>query len=63
MNKNILNIYNNLVKLTTNKKLYISFLKSQDTFSDRLILFFFSFCFFSKSIYKNKKKENFTRNI
>tara|TARA_Y100000741_G_scaffold314413_1_gene259786 strand:- start:237 stop:710 length:474 start_codon:yes stop_codon:yes gene_type:complete len=52
-----LNIYNNIVKLTRNKKLYIEFLKS-DTFSDRLIILFFHFGFFLK-FYKNQisKKE------
>ena len=44
MNKNYLNIYNNLIKLTTNKNLYLG-IKSQDTFSDRLILFLFHFNF------------------
>ena len=52
-----LNIYNNIVKLTRNKKLYIEFLNS-DTFSDRLIILFFHFGFFLK-FYKNQisKKE------
>jgi cytochrome b pre-mRNA-processing protein 3 len=51
--KNYINIYNNLVELTTNKKLYDS-LKRQDTFSDRLIFFLLHFAFFLK-VYKNKK--------
>ena len=50
-----LNIYNNIVKLTRNKKLYIEFLKS-DTFSDRLIILFFHFGFFLK-FYKNQKSK------
>ena len=47
-----INIYNNLVKLTRNKKLYKNFVQ-QDTFSDRMILFLFHFAFFLK-IYKTK---------
>ena len=52
-----LNVYNNLVNLTTNKKLYIS-LRSQDTFSDRLTIFLTHFAFFLK-VYKEEvsKKE------
>ena len=47
MNKNNLNIYNNLIKLTRNKNLYLKLYKP-DTFSDRLILLFFHFGFFLK---------------
>ena len=52
-----LNIYNNLVKLTRNKLLYNK-TSCEDTFSTRLIIFFFHFAFFLK-IYKspNNKKE------
>tara|TARA_X000000368_G_C22886074_1_gene647491 strand:- start:42 stop:533 length:492 start_codon:yes stop_codon:yes gene_type:complete len=53
MNNKYINIYNNLIKLTTNKKLYNNILQ-QDTFSDRLILFLIHFAFFLK-IYKNEK--------
>ena len=53
MNKNYINVYNNLIKLTTNKKLY-SGLESQDTFSDRLIMFLFHFAFFLK-VYRDEK--------
>ena len=53
MNKNYINVYNNFIKLTTNKKLY-SGLANQDTFSDRLILFLIHFAFFLK-MYKNEK--------
>ena len=42
---NYINFYNNLVYLTRNKKLYNNF-TSQDTFSDRLIIFLFHFAFF-----------------
>ena len=57
MNSKYLNIYNNLIKLTRNKSLYLS-LKNNDTFSDRLIILLFHFGFFLK-IYKNQlqKKE------
>ena len=48
-----LEIYNNLINLTTNKKLY-SGLESQDTFSDRLIMFLFHFAFFLK-VYRDEK--------
>jgi len=62
MNKNYLNIYNNLIKLTRNKKLYIK-LQKQDTFSDRLVILFFHFSFFLKiyklSIHKNKIQDLF----
>ena len=52
MNNDYLNIYNNLIKLTRNKNLYIS-LKNNDTFSDRLIILLFHFGFFLK-IYKEE---------
>ena len=57
MKNNYNNIYNNLIKLTRNKKLYIK-LEKQDTFSDRIIILFFHFAFFLQ-IYKSKieKKE------
>ncbi len=57
MNKKFLNIYNNLVKLTRNKLFYENTSKTE-TFSDRLIIFFFHFAFFLKT-YKNEsnKKE------
>ena len=56
MNKNYINIYNNLVKLTRNKDLYKGF-KNQDTFSDRLIFFLLHFAFFLKVYKKNNDKE------
>jgi len=58
MENNYLNIYNNLIKLTRNKNLYIK-LKKQDTFSDRLTFLLFHFGFLLKS-YKNgtNKKES-----
>ena len=56
MNKNYINIYNNLVKLTRNKELYKDF-KNQDTFSDRLIFFLLHFAFFLKIYKENNDKE------
>ena len=50
MKNDYLNIYNNLIKLTRNKKLYFN-LRNNDTFSDRLIILLFHFAFFLK-IYK-----------
>ena len=56
MNNKYINIYNNLVNLTRNKKLYKNF-STQDTFSDRLIFFMFHFAFFLKVFKKNNKKK------
>jgi len=61
MNKNYLNIYNNLVNLTRNKDLYQNFV-NQDTFSDRLIFFLIHFAFFLK-IYKKKKDKEILQEI
>ena len=55
MNKNYLKIYNNLINLTTNKKLY-SNLVTQDTFSDRLSLFLLHFAFLLKN-FKDKEQK------
>ena len=55
MNKEYLNIYNNLIKLTRNKNLYYS-LKNDDTFSDRLIILLFHFGFFLKFYKKELSK-------
>ena len=55
MNTKYTNIYNNLIKLTTNKLLYKS-LDKQDTFNDRLNLFLIHFAFFLKE-YKNTENE------
>ena len=43
-----LNIYNNLVKLTRNKLLY-SKTNCEDSFSSRILIFFFHFAFFLKN--------------
>ena len=48
MSNNKLNIYNNLIKLTRNKKFYLK-LEQNETFSDRLIILFFHFGFFLKN--------------
>ena len=56
MKHNFINIYNNLIKLTRNKNLYIK-LEKQDTFSDRLTLLFFHLAFFIK-IYKSNISKN-----
>jgi len=61
MSKIYINIYNNLIKLTTNKYLY-SGLNKQDTFSDRLILFLIHFAFFLK-VYKNKNNTTILQEI
>ena len=53
MSKDYINIYNNFIKLTTNKDLYKNIMK-QDTFSDRLVLFLLHFAFFLK-VFKNEK--------
>ena len=55
MNKNYLKIYNNLINLTTNKKLYSNLVK-QDTFSDRLSLFLLHFAFLLKN-FKDKEQK------
>jgi cytochrome b pre-mRNA-processing protein 3 len=56
MNLEFINIYNNLVNLTRNKKLYKDF-KNQDTFSDRLIFFLLHFAFFLKVYKENNDKK------
>ena len=52
MKSDYLNIYNNLIKLTRNKNLYLN-LKNNDTFSDRLIILLFHYSFFIK-FYKSQ---------
>ena len=61
MNKEFLNIYNNLIKLTRNKNLYLN-LKNDDTFSDRLIIFLFHFGFFLK-LYKTNAPKKEAQNL
>ena len=50
------NIYNNLIKLTRNKNLYNY--NKQDTFYDRMIIFFFYFCFLLKNFKEIENKDN-----
>ena len=47
MKFNYLNIYNNLIKLTRNKNLYLK-LEKEDSFSERLIFLFFHLALFLK---------------
>ena len=57
MKKEFLNIYNNLVKLTRNKILYKN-TSNNESFSDRLIMFFLHFAFFLKLFKNHTSKEN-----
>ena len=61
MDKNYINIYNNLVRLTRNKSLYIT-LKNNDSFSDRLVILLFHFAFFLK-VYKEEVSKKEAQNI
>ena len=51
-----LNIYNNLIRLTRNKNIYVN-LKNDDTFSDRLSILLFHLGFFLK-FYKTEISKN-----
>ena len=61
MNIEYLNIYNNLIKLTRNKNLYLN-LKNKDTFSDRLIILLFHFGFFLQ-FYKDEATKKDAQNL
>jgi len=61
MNLKYVNLYNNFIKLTTNKNLYKE-LKNQDTFEDRLNLFLIHFAFFL-SVYKDKDNTKILQEI
>ena len=61
MNSEYINIYNNFIRLTTNKNLYKGFVK-QDTFSDRLIFFLLHFAFFLK-VFKNRENSKTLQEI
>jgi cytochrome b pre-mRNA-processing protein 3 len=61
MDQKYINIYNNLIKLTTNKVLYKDFNK-QDTFSDRLTYFLLHFAFFLK-VYKNENDKKIMQEV
>ena len=56
VNKNYINIYNNLIKYSRNKSIFSYFTK-KDTFSDRLLIFFFHFGFFLKEYKKTQSKD------
>ncbi len=60
MSDSFLNIYNNLVKLTRNKKLYFS--QEQDNFYGRMIIFFFHLSILLK-VYKNKEKKKILQDL
>ncbi len=57
MKANYLNIYNNLIKLTRNKSLYLN-LDKEETFSDRLIFLLLHLSFFLKMYKKSASKES-----
>ena len=61
MNKEFINIYNNLVNLSRNKNIYYSF-TNKDTFSDRLLIFLFHLAFFLKN-YKSKIDQKYMQNF
>ena len=57
MVKNYINIYNNLVNFTRNKKIFIIFTK-EDTFGDRLLILLIHFAFFLKNYKNHEDKKN-----
>ena len=61
MKNNFLNIYNNLIKLTRNKILYEN-MSNNESFSDRLIIFFLHFAFFLK-LFKNQTSKKNLQNL
>ena len=61
MSKNYINIYNNLVNFSRNKKLFKTFTE-EDVFSDRLFVFMLHFGFFLKN-YKNNENQQKIQNI
>ena len=56
MSHKYINIYNNLIKLTRNKKLFKN-IENNDLFSDRLFLFLVHFAFFLKYYKKHSTKK------
>ena len=62
MKNEYLNLYNNFIKLTTNKSLYKGILSQQDVFSDRLTLFLLHFAFFLKE-FKNSDNQKILQEI
>ena len=61
MNNKYINFYNNLVKLTRNKKLYNEY-SAEDKFSERLIILLFHFAFFL-NIFKFYNDKNVLQEI
>tara|TARA_Y100001958_G_scaffold132440_1_gene102075 strand:+ start:432 stop:914 length:483 start_codon:yes stop_codon:yes gene_type:complete len=61
MNKEYINIYNNLVNLSRNKTLFFYFTK-KDTFSDRLLIFLFHLAFFLK-YFKAKSNQKYLQDF
>ena len=61
MNEKYINLYNLLIRLSTNKELYKSLTK-QDTFSERLTLFLFHFAFFLK-VFKSEANTKILQDI
>ena len=62
MKNNYINLYNNFIKLTTNKYLYRGIQSQQDVFSDRLTLFLLHFAFFLKE-FKNSDNQKVLQEI
>ena len=61
MSSNNINIYNNLIKLTRNKSLYLN-LNNEETFSDRIIFLLMHLSFFLK-VYKETNSKNILQDI
>ena len=60
MNKEFVNLYNNLVNLSRNKNLF-HFFTEKDTFSDRLLILLFHFAFFLRQHKDKTDKEYLQR--
>ena len=60
MNKEFVNLYNNLVNLSRNKNLF-HFFTDKDTFSDRLLILLFHFAFFLRQHKDKTDKEYLQR--
>ena len=60
MNLKYLNIYNNLIKLTRNKFLYIN-INDKETYSDRIIFLLLHTSFFFKTFKKRMTKVNYKK--
>ena len=56
MSKNYINVYNNLVNFSRNKKLFKTFTK-EDIFSDRLFIFMLHFGFFLRNFKDNENQQ------